>query len=180
MIILRYQFKVPLPRSLEISAAKVNWIYSLSFVVVDVDLDVFQWNNWNGIHESSTSFKSNFFKKGGTYVSSTKVKVLLHSPWIGWAMNQGAHSVLTVSENTGESERSRNGGEKLSGCKNKTVKDFRNKKWCNHYGLHLNRWGEAVGGYEEPQKKASSWGEKKKKRFHGRWRWESVCGSACE
>ena len=97
-------------------------------------------------------------------MKAAQVKVLLHSPWIGWAMNQGAHSVLTVSENTGESERSRNGDEKLSGCKNKTVKDFRNKKWCNHYGLHLNRGGEAVGGYE----KASSWGkEKKKKRIHG-------------
>ena len=95
-------------------------------------------------------------------MKAAQVKVLLHSPWIGWAMNQGAHSVLTVSENTGESERSRNGDEKLSGCKNKTVKDFRNKKWCNHYGLHLNRGGEAVGGYE----KASSWG-KEKKRIHG-------------
>ena len=41
-------------------------------------------------------------------MKAAQVKVLLHSPWIGWAMNQGAHSVLTVSENTGESERSRN------------------------------------------------------------------------
>ena len=46
-----------------------------------------------------------------------------------------ADSVLTVSENTGESERSRN---------NAKLNDER--KWCDHNGLHWNRGGEAAGG----------------------------------
>ena len=81
-------------------------------------------------------------------------------------MNHGAHSVLIVSENTGESERSRNGDEKLSGCKNNGER-FRNKKSCNHHGLHLNRGGAAVDGCEEPKKERIKLRRKEKEKNSG-------------